>query len=91
MIQIHTAPHGSPRGKGCIVNLSQGGAGVESEIPLDKGQLIFFKFLIPMDIQARITYVKPEGKRYRYGLQFKNLGLLDRLQLRRYLRRRLGS
>ena len=91
VLKLRTGPQGEAAGKGCVVNLSQGGAGVESEIPLEKGQLVFFELTIPLSVRARVTHVSPEGKRYRYGFQFQKLDFWDRMFLKRHLKRHLAK
>ncbi|MBI4050905.1 MAG: PilZ domain-containing protein [Elusimicrobia bacterium] len=73
------------RGKAALVDLSEVGAGVETEVPLKKGETIFFKLTVPLDVEARVVYIKENGKRYRYGIRFSKISLFDRWRIRRLI------
>ncbi|MBI4056599.1 MAG: PilZ domain-containing protein [Elusimicrobia bacterium] len=77
------------RGKACIVNLSEKGAGLESEVPLQKGQPVFFRLNVPVDVEAEVVHSKVDGKRYRYGIRFKKINLFDRWRIRRFIRKHI--
>lgn len=90
VFEIRRSPTASQgREKGCLVDIGEGGAGLETEARLERGQLIFFEVPVPLRVTARVVYAVGQGQRFRYGLKFKRANLLDWWQLRKYIRTRV--
>lgn len=75
------------QGRAYSVDLSETGAGFESEAKLEKDRRVFMELQIPLEVIGRVAHVETRGVRFRYGIKFDSLGWLDRWFLRRYLRK----
>lgn len=58
-----------------------------SEAFLDEEQSIHFELPIPVRVWGKIVRIKKEGVRTQYAVRFEKVSLVDRLFLKRFLRR----
>jgi hypothetical protein len=75
------------QGRGAVLNISLGGVLFESEAFLEKGQHVYFELPIPVKVWAEVLRVRREGVRTQYAVKFTKVRLVDRLMLRRLLRK----
>jgi hypothetical protein len=77
--------------EGSTMDLSIGGAAIETWYPLTEGELLEFSMAFgskPISYSAQVVYVKRlNGKRFRAGLQFREMSEGKRRLLKRYLSR----
>ncbi len=83
--QLHTPDSTLSKGKGCVVDLSLGGMGFESESEFDNNTDIFFTMNLPIEIQGKIVRIDRKGTLKRYGVKFTKLGDVEKLNLDRYI------
>jgi len=80
--------YGTEQFDGMLLNLSQGGAGVNADKPLKTGGSITLSLTIPgaadvTDLPGRVTWANKEGH---HGIQFGELAASTRTTLQRFLR-----
>jgi transcriptional regulator with PAS, ATPase and Fis domain/Tfp pilus assembly protein PilZ len=80
--------YGTEQFEGILLNLSQGGAGVNADKPLKTGGTITLSLTIPgttevADLPGRVTWANKEGH---HGIQFSELAASTRTTLQRFLR-----
>ena len=81
--------YGDPMGRGVVTDVSLGGFGVETESTLPLGGEVYCNVEIPFQVKIRVVSQQTAGQRRRYGVQFMEMGLLDRMLLKRAIRRGL--
>lgn len=86
IIDLYTSTSDLPVGQGCLVNISIGGASIETNIIFNKYQRIIMN--IPISKKNRYSIggevLRVENMplhTYRYGIQFGGLDLRERLEL----------
>ena len=62
--------------RGTIADLSMSGMTFESDAVLEKGQSLYLKVNIPLEIRGEIRHIKPspKGGMHRYGVRFHHIG-----------------
>jgi c-di-GMP-binding flagellar brake protein YcgR len=84
LVDIYARGH--KKGRGCIVDISMGGIGVESELDIPKlTEIYMFVMMDPlsMDVYGKIVYKaeKMQGL-FKYGIQYTKMNLLKKLKLK---------
>lgn len=86
VIDLYTSTSDLPVGQGCLVNLSIGGASIESNIIFQKYQRVILNIPLSTDNRYSISgeVLRIENMplhTYRYGIQFGELSIRERLEL----------
>jgi len=81
--------YSDPLGRGVVMDVSVGGLAVETEAELPLGGEVYCHIEIPFQVRVRVVSQHTSGQRRRFGLQFLDMGILDRLLLKRAMRRGL--
>ncbi|MFH1379726.1 MAG: PilZ domain-containing protein [bacterium] len=75
-----------------IKNINLKGMAIETLLPLSIGEKRFFRFFVGsghhMKLQGRVIWNKPNGGTGLYGINFTDLNLWKKIQLRRFLTKR---
>ena len=75
------------QGKGTLIDISESGAAFESESLLEPGQKVCFDIPVPVRVWANILRIRKEGVRTQYAVQFDKVRFMERMLLRRLLKK----
>ena len=74
-LDIAVSGEGSPRCRGVIADLSQGGMTFESDALLEKGMTLHLKLPTQIEIRGEVRHVgAPVAGHRRYGVRFHKIG-----------------
>lgn len=79
-------------GRGCIVDLSTGGMGIETTDDLGKADYVNIRFALPNgtvfnNIRGIIVRRSKNGPTYSYGIRFTDISLMDKFRIFKFTRK----
>ena len=91
IVDLYKSISDAPTGQGCLVNISIGGASIESNVVFQKGQYIILNIPISSEnrysIAGEVLRVQEMPlQTFNYGIKFKKLSLREKFRLFRIIR-----
>ncbi len=77
--------------RGCSLNISLKGVAIETTCKFEKQDNVVLRINLPIEIKGKIVWVKQEGQIYRYGIEFSKMSLIDKMQVKKYVKSKLAG
>lgn len=85
LIDVIEQEYAVTKGRGHVANISTGGIGLDSSIPLAMGTSLFLKIDAFIEVKGEIVWSEMRESMFHYGVRFTGLNFLDKLKLKKHI------
>ena len=85
LVDVNETGSSLVKGKGQISDLSIKGVAIDTTANLDLGMPLFLKINIPIEVRGKVVRVQKKDGGSRYGVKFTDIGLFDKIQIRKFI------
>ena len=85
-VTMTTGVHKEKIGRGVVVDVSRGGFAVETEADIGLEQIVDCHIEVPLRFRAQVVRRTRPGQLIRYGLKLTEMGFMNRILFKRFLK-----
>ncbi len=84
-VDVKEAGSSVVKGRGQISDLGIKGVAIDTAAVLDIGTPLFLKINVPIEVKGKVVRVGKKDHSIRYGVKFTDIGIFDKIQLKKFI------